>query len=48
MTQLIEMGFTDRNRNQRLLRENYDDLEKVIEILMCDSQGNSDWFNDRH
>lgn len=34
---LIEMGFTNRAQNQRLLHDNNQDLNKVIEILTLES-----------
>ena len=34
---LSEMGFEDREKNQRLLIENQNDLEKVVELLASDA-----------
>ena len=48
MTKLIEMGFSNRAKNQRLLRENHDDLDKVVELLTLDSAEDPNWFNHRH
>lgn len=45
---LINMGFANRVRNQRLLRENANDLAKVIELLSLDSHDDGDWFSHRH
>jgi hypothetical protein len=45
---LIEMGFVDRRKNQILLKENNNDLNKVIEILTNDNNDNFDWFAHRH
>ncbi|CAF2408026.1 unnamed protein product [Rotaria sp. Silwood2] len=47
MKTLIEMGFANRAKNQRLLKEHANDLAKVIELLTLDSN-DSDWFNHRH
>ncbi|CAF1311770.1 unnamed protein product [Rotaria sordida] len=44
---LIEMGFANRAKNQRLLKENANDLAKVIELLTIDNN-DSDWFAHRH
>lgn len=48
MQALIEMGFVNRAKNQRLLRENANDLAKVIELLTLDSNDDTDWFAHRH
>ena len=48
MTRLIEMGFANRLKNQRLLRENSNDLAKVIELLTMDTMDDSNWFSHRH
>lgn len=48
MSVLINMGFANRAKNQRLLRENANDLAKVIELLSLDSHEDSDWFSHRH
>lgn len=48
MAQLIEMGFGNRAKNQRLLRENGNDLAKVIELLTLDVNEDPDWFDHRH
>jgi len=48
MQTLIEMGFANRARNQRLLRENANDLAKVIELLTLDNNEDADWFTHRH
>ncbi len=45
---LIEMGFANRGKNQRLLSENNNDLDKVIELLTTDSSEDADWFAHRH
>ena len=42
------MGFVNRQKNQRLLSENHNDLNKVIEILTTDSNDDLDWFSHRH
>lgn len=42
------MGFANRAKNQRLLRENGNDLAKVIEILTLDTIEDPDWFAHRH
>jgi len=39
---LIEMGFANRGKNQRLLSENNNDLDKVIELLTTDSTEHAD------
>jgi len=41
---LIEMGFANRTKNQKLLTENNNDLNKVIELLTNDTNENADWF----
>lgn len=48
MQALIGMGFVNRAKNQRLLRENANDLAKVIELLTLESDDDSDWFTRRH
>ena len=48
MKTLIAMGFANRAKNQRLLRENDNDLNKVIEQLTLDVNEDSDWFAHRH
>lgn len=48
METLINMGFANRAKNQRLLRENANDLAKVIELLSLDSHADGDWFSHRH
>jgi len=48
MQTLIEMGFANRVKNQRLLRENANDLAKVIELLTLDNNEDADWFSHRH
>ena len=45
---LIEMGFANRAKNQRLLAENDNDLDKVIELLTSDVDDDADWFTRRH
>ena len=45
---LIEMGFCNRAKNQRLLAENDNDLNKVIEFLTNDNHEDVDWFFHRH
>jgi hypothetical protein len=45
---LIEMGFANRGKNQQLLSENNNDLNKVIELLTNDGNEDSDWFAHRH
>jgi len=42
---LIEMGFVDRTKNQRLLTDNNNDLNKVIELLTNDTNVNGIWFD---
>lgn len=37
MNSLIEMGFTNRAQNQRLLQDHHNDLNKVIEILTLEN-----------
>jgi hypothetical protein len=41
---LIEMGFANRAMNQKLLAENNNDLNKVIELLTSNTNENADWF----
>jgi hypothetical protein len=41
---LIEMGFANRTMNQKLLAENNNDLNKVIELLTSNTNENADWF----
>jgi hypothetical protein len=41
---LIEMGFANRTKNQILLEQNNNDLNKVIEFLTIDNNENADWF----
>lgn len=48
MKTLIAMGFANRAKNQRLLRENDDDLTRVIEQLTLDVNEDADWFAHRH
>lgn len=36
MTQLIQLGFGNRAKNQRLLRDNNNDLARVIGLLTLD------------
>ena len=48
MKTLVEMGFANRAKNQRLLRENGNDLAKVIERLTVDNIEDPDWFAHRH
>ena len=48
MNTLIEMGFANRSKNQRLLKENANDLAKVIELLTLETNDDSDWFAHRH
>jgi hypothetical protein len=45
---LIEMGLVNRTKNQTLLTENHNDLNKVIELLTNDNNENIDWFNHCH
>lgn len=45
---LVEMGFANRKKNQRLLTENNNDLNKVIELLTTDSTDDTDWYAHRH
>lgn len=47
MKTLIEMGFANRAKNKRLLKEHNNDLAKVIDLLARDNE-DSDWFNYRH
>lgn len=35
---LIEMGFVNRTKNQRLLAENNSDLNKIIELLTAETE----------
>ncbi|CAF0766785.1 unnamed protein product [Adineta steineri] len=44
MKTLIEMGFANRAKNQRLLRENANDLAKVIELLTLETNDEVDWL----
>jgi len=48
MKKLIEMGFANRAKNQRLLAENANDLAKVIELLTLDNNDDVDCFVHRH
>ncbi len=48
MKTLIEMGFANRAKNQRLLKENANDLAKVIELLTLDNNEDVDSFIHRH
>jgi len=48
MKALIEMGFANRAKNQRLLRDNANDLAKVIELLTLDNNEDVNWFTHRH
>lgn len=48
MKTLIEMGFGDRVKNQRLLKENGNDLCKVIQLLTFDINEDVDCFVHRH
>jgi hypothetical protein len=48
MTRLIEMGFANRAKNQRILQANGNDLAKVIALLSMDSVDDPDWFEHRH
>lgn len=48
MKTLISMGFANRNKNQRLLKENANDLVKVIELLTLENNEDVDWFTHRH
>jgi hypothetical protein len=48
MKTLIEMGFANRARNRRLLKENANDLAKVIELLTLDNNEDVDSFIHRH
>ena len=48
MKALVEMGFANRARNQRLLRENANDLAKVIELLTLENNDDVDAFTHRH
>jgi len=48
MKVLIEMGFGDRVKNQRLLKENGNDLSKVIQLLTLDINEDVDCFVHRH
>jgi hypothetical protein len=45
---LIEMGFANRGKNLRLLAQNENDLNKVIELLTNDGNEDADWFANRH
>ena len=47
MKTLIEMGFANRSKNQRLLNENANNLAKVIELLTLEDN-DGDWFAHRH
>ncbi|CAF5218863.1 unnamed protein product, partial [Rotaria magnacalcarata] len=47
MKKLIEMGFANRAKNQRLLNANANDLAKVIELLTIEND-DADWFFHRH
>lgn len=44
MDLLVDMGFTDQDKNQRLLDENHQNLTKVIEILSFETNPTADWF----
>ena len=44
MDLLVDMGFVDREKNQRLLNENHQDLTKVIELLSFENDPTADWF----
>ncbi|CAM2715589.1 unnamed protein product [Rotaria socialis] len=44
MKKLIEMGFANRAKNQRLLKANANDLAKVIELLTIEND-DTDWFS---
>ena len=46
MAILIEMGFADRTLNQRLLDENENDVEMVIQLLL--QQNDNEWHANRH
>ena len=46
MGKLFEMGFTNRELNNKLLRKHNDDVEKVVQELL--SQADKDWYNRRH
>jgi hypothetical protein len=48
MKRLIEMGFANRVKNQRLLKENANDLAKVIELLSLDNNDDVEWYAHRH
>lgn len=48
MQKLISMGFANRAKNQRLLKENGNNLAKVIELLTIDNQEDTDWYSHRH
>jgi hypothetical protein len=48
MNVLIEMGFVDRAKNQKLLQENNYDMEKVVECLANENDENDDFFTHRN
>jgi hypothetical protein len=48
MKKLVEMGFANRAKNQRLLKENANDLAKVVELLTLENNDDGDWFSYRH
>jgi hypothetical protein len=48
MKRLIEMGFANRVKNQRLLKENANDLAKVIELLSLYNNDDVEWYAHRH
>ena len=48
MKTLVEMGFANRAKNQRLLRENANNLAKVIELLTLETNEDVDFFTHRH
>ena len=46
MGKLMEMGFTNRELNNKLLNKHNDDVEKVVQELL--SQEDRDWQSRRH
>jgi cellulose synthase/poly-beta-1,6-N-acetylglucosamine synthase-like glycosyltransferase len=46
MKKLIEMGFCNREKNQKLLNKHNSDLDKVLYELL--NQSDNDWMNNRH
>lgn len=46
MTKLVEMGFCNRELNQKLLEKNEHDMEKTVQELL--STTDNDWMDRRH